>query len=80
MTAPSTAYRNGCGTHLGLRLHQVNGEPPCAQCRHGEAIRLLELELIPARPTSTHLPLVTPAQAQTNRLVLEQALNAKAEP
>ena len=51
-----TVYRDECGTFDGLRLHQVNVEPPCSECLRGEALRLLELESIPQPATRYSRP------------------------
>jgi len=37
-------HRDACGTHLGLRLHQVHDEKPCGACQLGERVRLLDVE------------------------------------
>lgn len=83
MSAPAV-YREGCGTHLGLLLHQANGEEPCAECRYHEWARLvlygteagrrLLAEAIPQRPSpvpAEPLKPVTPEQARRNRKILE---------
>ncbi len=45
----STPLREGCGTYLGLRLHQAAGEQPCSLCLREEAYRRVEAEGIPFR-------------------------------
>lgn len=70
-----TAYREGCGTHRGLLLHQAAGESPCPECLRGEAVRRVEHEGIPVRPSPVpDLPPVSPEQAARNRDVLERAV------
>lgn len=74
MTA--TTYREGCGTHLGLRLHQAKGEPACARCLRGEDIRRVLREGIPTRPSPVYTP-ITPEQAARNRAELARALRSQ---
>lgn len=79
--ASPTVYRDGCGTHLGLRLHQAHGEEPCSECLHREwarralygteAGRRLLAEAIPRRPSPPGLEPVTEEQAELHRTVLE---------
>lgn len=75
MTA--TIYRKGCGTFLGLRLHQVNDERPCTDCLAGEAHRLLvaklDAESAPIRPTPPDYLRISPAEATANRRRLAHA-------
>jgi hypothetical protein len=66
-------YREGCGTHLGMRMHQTNGEEPCGECRHGEQLRRLEAEVAVAPPISPWR-VMTPRVAAENRRVLVDAL------
>lgn len=74
-----TVIREGCGTFLGLRLHQVSGERPCSECLRAEDLRRLEHEGIPRRlPRADAYAPVTPAEAAWNRAVLEDALKAAA--
>jgi hypothetical protein len=67
--------REGCGTWLGLRLHLVNGEPPCSECLRNEAFRRVEHEGIPFRlPRPDALAPVSAAEAERNLRVLAEAL------
>ncbi|MFI9845135.1 hypothetical protein ACIHFD_49510 [Nonomuraea sp. NPDC051941] len=75
MPAVPTTYRNGCGTFLGLKLHQAADEHPCSECLIAEERRLLEAtllrELVPVRPTPLEpLPPITPEQAARNLATL----------
>lgn len=69
-----TVYRQGCGTHLGMLLHQVNGEAPCGECRRGEQIRRLEAEAVSPPPCEPWRAPLTPKLAATNRRILADAL------
>jgi hypothetical protein len=78
-----TVYREACGTHRGLILHQSAQEEPCGCCRYGEKLRRLQAEAIPQRQPAQALsvpssagavPPVTPAQAAANRRLLEAEL------
>ncbi|GAA4209174.1 hypothetical protein GCM10022252_75300 [Streptosporangium oxazolinicum] len=73
----TTTYRAGCGTFLGLRLHQASGETPCSLCLEGEADRLLVAKLVneslPVRPSPISRA-ITSEQAALNREVLAAAL------
>lgn len=76
MTLPNpTRYRDACGTHRGLLAHQVNGEPLCGQCRHGELLRCLEAERAAPPPRPVWLIPVTDEQAAERRAVLVAALD-----
>lgn len=74
MSANPTQYREGCGTHLGRRLHQANQERLCSLCLEDEAIRRLLLEAIPQRPTPAppEYPEITPEQAEANADLLRK--------
>ena len=73
--AAGTPLREGCGTYLGLRLHQAAGEQPCSLCLREEAYRRVEAEGIPFRlPRPDVLAPVTADQARVNRAVLDEAL------
>lgn len=48
--AAVTTYRESCGSHLGMRLHQTAGEPPCGTCATAEAWRRIYPETVPQRP------------------------------
>ena len=63
-----TTYRESCGTHFGMRMHQEHDEEPCGQCLIGEAGRRLYSELIPTRPSPrpTGVAEISEAQAQRN--------------
>ena len=75
----STPLREGCGTYLGLRLHQAAGEAPCSLCLREEAYRRVEAEGIPFRLQPPDVPgPVTADQARVNRAVLEGALREDA--
>jgi hypothetical protein len=68
-------FREGCGTFLGLKLHQANGERPCSECLHAEDVRRLEHEGIPQRiPAAGRFDPVTPREAERNRAILAEAL------
>lgn len=71
-----TRYREACGSHMGLRLHQEAGESPCGQCVAGEQYRLLTRELIPTRPSPPPAVYgdVTDLDAARNRRALSEAL------
>ncbi|WP_165975224.1 helix-turn-helix domain-containing protein [Actinomadura rubrisoli] len=56
---------------FGRRLWSAGAE---AEVLHAEAVRRLELETLPDRPTQPELPPVTPDQAAENRRVLAAAL------
>jgi hypothetical protein len=74
-----TPLREGCGTYMGLRLHQANGEPPCSECLRNEAYRRVEHEGIPFRlPRPDVLAPVSADQARVNRAVLDEALREDA--
>jgi hypothetical protein len=71
----TTTYRQGCGTHMGMLLHQAGGEEPCGECRRGELLRRLEVEACPRRvPPPPALVPVTPEKAAEHRAVLLAAL------
>lgn len=77
----AAVFRDGCGTYLGLRLHQELGEDPCSQCLRAEALRSstaflsLEREGIPVRPpVPGERGPVTETEAKHNAAVLEAAL------
>jgi hypothetical protein len=75
----STVLREGCGTYLGLRLHQAAGEQPCSECLRNEAYRRVEHEGIPFRlPRPDVLAPVTAEQAARNLDVLARALREAA--
>jgi len=77
----TTTYRQGCGTHMGLLLHQANGEDPCGECRRGELLRRLDAEACPRRPSRRPwLAAVTPEKAAEHRAVLLAAIGTKAAP
>jgi hypothetical protein len=69
----TAALRDSCGTFEGLQLHQARGESPCSRCLLEEAVRRLEAEGIPSRPSPPYGP-VTPWEAAENRRVLAEAL------
>lgn len=56
---------------FGRRLWSVRTE---AEALQAEAVRRLELETLPDRPTQPEFPPVTPEQAAENRRVLARAL------
>jgi hypothetical protein len=75
MSAPATCYRPDCGTYHGLLLHQARNEKPCPECIRGEAVRRIEPEGIPCRPSPVPaFGPVTPDQAKQNRDILLKAL------
>ena len=81
MSAPATCYRPDCGTHHGLLLHQALSEKPCPECIRGEAVRRIESEGIPNRPSPVPaFAPVTPEQAARNRAVLERAIRPERTP
>lgn len=73
-TDQPTTYRQGCGTHLGMRLHQANGEQPCGECRHGEQVRRLEAETVPLPPAEPWRIPITSGLAKAHRSILADAL------
>ena len=76
----SETIREGCGTFLGLKLHQANGERPCSECLRAEDVRRAEHEGIPFRlPRADAFAPVTAEQARANRTVLAQALREDAQ-
>jgi hypothetical protein len=75
MTQPEpTRYRDECGTHLGMVMHELNGESACGQCRHGEAMRRLQAELLSPTPEAGWRAPVSPRQAAEHRKQLADAL------
>lgn len=71
-----TVLRKGCGTYLGLRMHQTSGERPCSECLRGEDIRRVEHEGIPRRPPPVYPP-VTPEEAKRNLADLTKAIKQR---
>ena len=69
----ATVYRDGCGTYLGLRIHQANGEDICSLCQSEEDFRRLAHEGIPRRPEPALTP-ITPEEGERNRAVLAAAV------
>lgn len=39
-----TTHRQGCGTHLGARMHQAAGEPLCGDCEYRQRVLNLQAE------------------------------------
>ena len=73
-----TTYRESCGTHLGLRLHQEHDEPPCGACTTAETWRRLYAEAVPTRPKPRADPLLEPVteeQAAAHRSELLAAID-----
>lgn len=71
-------YRDSCGSHLGMRLHQEHSEDPCGTCTTAETWRRLLRETVPTRPTPRVDPLlepVTPEQAAANAHELLTAID-----
>ncbi|GAA4522472.1 hypothetical protein GCM10023191_101740 [Actinoallomurus oryzae] len=77
MTPEPTHYRPECGSHLGMLTHEIHGEPPCGQCRHGEAVRRLQAELLSPVPEAVWRVPVTASQAAEHRAQLAAALGVK---
>lgn len=78
MTQPeATKYRAECGTHLGMVMHELNGEPACGECRHGEALRRLNAELLSPTPEAVWRAEVSPRQAAEHRAQLAEALGIR---
>lgn len=75
--AEATRYRSECGTHLGLVMHEINGEPACGQCRHGETMRCLAAEAISPTPEAVWRRPISPKQAAEHRAQLAAALGVE---
>ncbi|MEU6709947.1 hypothetical protein ABZ897_00595 [Nonomuraea sp. NPDC046802] len=69
----ATTYREGCGTHMGMLLHQAEGEPPCGECLRGELLRRVAAEEWPSR-TRPRLGPISREQAARNLATLMAAM------
>ena len=75
-----TIFRDSCGSHLGLRLHQEHDETPCGTCATAEASRRLYTETIPTRPTALpepHLEPLSDEQVAAHRSELLAAIEPR---
>lgn len=69
----ATTYRQGCGTHMGMLLHQSQDEPPCGECLRGELLRRVSAEEWPSQ-SRRRLGPISKEQAARNLAVLMAAM------